>query len=66
MLKQTYSKVYLNEADWSSVIPAVKFGTEEEEGEDEAAKANVAIFGGVYGSQPVGELDVCENQFHVI
>ena len=46
--------MYLNEADWSSVIPAVRFGTEDD-GDDGAAKTNIALFGGAYGSQPVGE-----------
>ena len=46
-----FAEVFLNEADWSSVISAVRL-TDEESGDE--AKTNIALFGGVYGSQPVG------------
>ena len=42
-------EVYMNEAEWSSVISAMKLSDGEEDN-----KVNIALFGGVYGSQPVG------------
>lgn len=52
--------VFLNEADWSSVVPAMRLSSGGEQGggepgsEEVGKKANVALFGSVYGSQPVG------------
>ena len=44
--------VLLNDADWSNSVPAIHL-KDDSEG-DEASKARIALFGGVYGSQPVG------------
>ncbi len=44
-------EVFMNEAGWSTVISAVKIS---DGGDDPANKSNVALFGGVYSSQPVG------------
>ena len=46
-----FAEVFLNEADWSSVVPAVRLSSGERQDDD---RANVALFGGAYASQPLG------------
>ena len=46
-----FAEVFLNEADWSSVVPAIKLSSGDMADDN---RANVALFGGVYGSQPLG------------
>ena len=53
-LENSYSNVaeaMINDADWSMVIPAVKFGAEAS---SPAPKVKILLLGGLYGSQPVG------------
>jgi carboxypeptidase D len=45
-------EVFMNEAEWSSVVSAARLG-DESIGVEEA-KVNVALFGGVFASQPLG------------
>ena len=46
-----FAEVFLNEADWSSVVPAVRLSSGDRQDDD---RANVALFGGAYASQPLG------------
>ena len=46
------AEAHMNEASWSTAVPAVSFKTEEQNGLRK--KLNVALIGGLYGSQPVG------------
>lgn len=46
-------EVFMNEAEWSSVISVLVIKDKSTDDKDED-KVNVALFGGVYGSQPVG------------
>ena len=53
-LENSYNNIaeaMINDADWSTVIPAVKFGAEPSPG---APKVGILLIGGLYGSQPVG------------
>ena len=42
-------EIHMNEAQWSQEVPAIQISTG-----DSPAKINVALIGGLYGSQPVG------------
>ena len=44
-------EVFLNEADWSSVVPAIKLSSGDRQDDD---RVSVALFGGAYASQPLG------------
>ena len=49
------AEAHMNEASWSTAVPAVSFKTEEQNGGGGLKKKlNVALIGGLYGSQPVG------------
>ena len=53
-LENSYNNIaeaMINDADWSTVIPAVKFGAEPSPG---VPKVGILVVGGLYGSQPVG------------
>ncbi len=57
-LENDYPKlatVFLNEADWSSVVPALLLSDEDLHKYDPPLdKTKVALFGGLYGNQPIG------------
>lgn len=45
-------EVMMNEAYWSTEVPAIFMRSNEDQGNDE--KINLALFGSLYGSQPLG------------
>ena len=45
-------EAHMNEAEWSTHIPAIEMKADEEFGTEE--KVTLGLFGGLYGSQPVG------------
>ncbi|TRY63066.1 hypothetical protein TCAL_03885 [Tigriopus californicus] len=47
-------EVFMNEASWSNVISALLLSDKSTDDDSEDRKANVAIFGGLYASQPLG------------
>jgi len=50
------AEAMINDADWSTVIPAVKMGTEVEVEDSQKVppKVGILLLGGLYGSQPIG------------
>ena len=51
------AEAMINDADWSTVIPAVKMGTEVEieDSQKVPPKVGILLLGGLYGSQPIGQ-----------
>ena len=45
-------EAHMNEAEWSTHIPAIQMQADEGTGSEE--KINIGLFGGIYGSQPIG------------
>ena len=49
------AEVLMNEAQWNTEVPAI-FLRKEDATIDDDGKINIALFGSIYGSQPLGSL----------
>ena len=47
-------EVFMNEAEWSSAIPAILLSDDSLKASNNAEKVSIALFGGLYGLQPIG------------
>ena len=47
-------EVLMNEAQWNTEVPAIFLRKEDKAAIDDDGKINIALFGSIYGSQPLG------------